>query len=71
MTQKVYISYDKEADVVYMSFGKPVEAAGEEVESGVYARYAPSSHKLVGFTITGFSKRFGAEPAEVRIPMTA
>ncbi len=70
MEKTVYISFDKEADVVYLSFGKPVKAAGEEVQNGVYARYTPDTHELVGFTITGFSRKFGADPKEIVIPAT-
>ena len=68
--RKIYISYDREADVVYFSFGKPVKAEGEEVQDGVFARYSPSSHDLVGLTITNFSRKFGSEPKEIAVRAT-
>lgn len=67
---KIRISYDKEADVVYLSFGEPVEAESEEIEEGVFARFDPKTKKLVGVTIINFSKKFGAKPREIKIPET-
>ncbi len=70
MEAKIAISYDKEADVVYMSF-EDIPAEAEEIEEGVFARYDPKSKKLVGFTITNFSKKFTKHPREVTIPSEA
>ena len=64
----VEIAYDKKADVLYVSFGKLVKAAAEEVKKGVFARYSPKTKKLVGFTITNFSKKFKAKPRHIGIP---
>ena len=69
MKEKILISYDKEADVVYLSFGAPVEAVSEEVEEGVFARYDPDSEELVGLTVVNFSKKFDIEPKEVAVPV--
>jgi uncharacterized protein YuzE len=68
MEKKILISFDKEADVMYISFGKPVKAEGEEIEEGVFARYDPKSRKLVGLTVVNFSKRFGITPKEIAVP---
>ncbi|MEM4721004.1 MAG: DUF2283 domain-containing protein [Candidatus Methanomethylicaceae archaeon] len=38
--EKVAISYDREADVMYLSF-QDVEAEAEEIEDGIFARYNP------------------------------
>ncbi len=67
MEKKVSISYDKEADVLYMSFGEPEKAEGEEIEEGVFARYA-SSGKLNGLTVINFSKKFGTSSREIKVP---
>ncbi len=56
---KMRISYDKEADVVYFSFGEPVEVESEEIEEEVFARLDPKTKKLVEVTIISFSKKFG------------
>lgn len=45
--------YDKNADVLYISFGKPQPAVGMDLGSGIVARYLEKSHKVVGFTIVG------------------
>lgn len=66
--EKILISYDKEADVLYLSFGQPAVAESEEIEEGVFARYDAKSRKLVGFTITNFSKKFALKPKEIEIP---
>lgn len=71
MDQKIIISYDKEADVMYMSFGEPSKAYGDEVDEGVFARYNPSSHELIGFTIINFSRKFDKRPRAIGIPVKA
>lgn len=68
---KIFISYDKEADVVYLSFGKPLKAEGEEIQDGVFARYSQDNGALVGLTIINFSKKFGVKPKEISIPIAA
>ena len=67
MEARIAISYAKEADVMYMSF-EDSAAEAEEIEEGVFARYDHTSRKLVGFTITNFSKKFTKQPREVTIP---
>ena len=59
MKKKISITYDQEADVVYLGFGKPVPAVGGEIQDGVFARYDPETEELVGLTVTNFSKEFG------------
>ena len=68
MLKKISISYDKQADVMYMSFGEETEAVGEEIKEGVFARYNPETKELVGLTIINFSKKFDLEPKEVEVP---
>ncbi len=68
MEKRISISFDKEADVMYLNFGEPVKAEGEEIEEGVFARYDPKSKKLVGLTVVNFSKKFGVTPKEIAIP---
>jgi len=67
MERKISIAYDKEADVMYLSFAD-VKAEAEEVEEGVFARYNPKTKELIGFTVVNFSKRFAKEPREIAIP---
>ena len=51
--EQVSWEYDKEADVLYISFGKPQPALSMDMGSGIVARYLEKSHKLVGFTLVG------------------
>ena len=51
--EQVSWEYDKEADVLYISFGKPQPALSLDLGSGIVARYLEKSQKVVGFTIIG------------------
>ena len=54
--EKVDLDYDEEADVLYISFGKPREAKDSvEVEDGIVYRIA--DNEVVGITIIGFKAR--------------
>jgi len=54
--EKIDLDYDEEADVLYISFGKPREAKDSvEVEDGVVYRIA--GNEVVGITITDFKAR--------------
>lgn len=46
MEARIAISYDKEADVMYMAF-EDSAAEAEEIEEGVFARYDPKSRSLL------------------------
>lgn len=53
---KMWIDYDKEADVLYISFKRPQRATDSEMlENGVLLRY--KGDELVGITILEASKR--------------
>lgn len=43
--------YDAEADVLYISIGKPVSAEGIDIGKGVIVRINPELNEVVGFTI--------------------
>lgn len=52
----MWIDYDKEADVLYLSLEKPQEAADSEMlDNGILLRYR--GEKLVGITILEAYKR--------------
>ena len=51
--EQVSWEYDKDADVLYISFGKPQSALSLDLGSGIVARYLKKSHKVVGFTLIG------------------
>lgn len=53
---KLWVDYDKEVDVLYLSFERPQKATDSEMlEEGVLLRY--KGDKLVGVTIMEASKR--------------
>ena len=55
---KIYYYYDKEADVLYFSQGKPSRKdESKEADDDVVLRIDPTSGKIKGFTILNFSKR--------------
>jgi hypothetical protein len=52
-------SYDREGDVLYLSFGPPVPAVSLVVEDWLVLRVSPSfPPKFVGMTLVGFKKLF-------------
>jgi len=54
--EKVDLDYDEEADVLYLSFGKPREAEDSiEVEDGVIYRIV--DNEIVGITVTSFKSK--------------
>ena len=50
--------YDEEADVLYLSMGKPQQAKGVDVGEGVILRYDEKRNELVGLTLIGLRQRF-------------
>ena len=49
--------YDEEADVLYISVGKPRSAVGVDIGEGVIVRYDNKKKEVVGLTIIGFRVR--------------
>ena len=55
-TKKTRIDYDKEADVLYISFQRPQRATDSEMlDNGILLRY--SRDRLVGVTVLDASTR--------------
>ncbi|MBC7189051.1 DUF2283 domain-containing protein [Candidatus Aerophobetes bacterium] len=53
---KLWVDYDKEADVLYVSFKRPQKATDSEMlESGILLRYRQD--EIVGITVLEASKR--------------
>jgi len=71
MVKKVVISYDNDADVMYLSFGDPKKAESEELAPGLFARYNPETGDLVGVTIVNFLKKAAlSEEITITTPTT-
>jgi uncharacterized protein YuzE len=58
MPKEVQFHYDHEADVLYLSVGKPQKAKTIEIGEDFVLRLHPRSGKVVGMTIINFSKHF-------------
>jgi len=54
---KLHIHYNREADVLYISFGEPKPAEGIDIGDGTILRIEPKTEEVVGLTILNFSKR--------------
>lgn len=55
--KRLDVSYDEEADVLYLSFGKPKPADdGIMLDNDVILRY--KENELIGITVLGLKERF-------------
>ena len=55
---KLDVGYDQEADVLYVSLGKPREGVSVEVDEGTFIRIDPYTDEIVGITILDFKQRY-------------
>jgi uncharacterized protein YuzE len=53
--------YDEEADVLYVSVGKPQPALGVDIGDGVILRYDETRNAIVGLTIIGLRAKLQEE----------
>jgi len=66
---KLIVSYDREADVAYLSFGEPKPSVSEELDEYVLVRRDPKTREVRGVTITNFSQYFSIKKEmKVEIP---
>jgi len=56
MRKEVQFHYDREADVLYLSVGKPQKAKTIEIGEDFVLRLHPKNRQAVGMTIINFSK---------------
>lgn len=55
---QIAVSYDKDADVLYMSEGNPQQAICKMLNDGIIVRKDPKTKEIVGFTIVDFISHF-------------
>jgi len=55
--QEIEWDYDEEADVLYLSVGKPRPAIGIDIGEGVVVRYDEAHKEVVGITLIGLRDR--------------
>ncbi len=65
---KITIDYDEEADVLYLSFGEPVEAITEEV-GNIGVRKDEKTNEVVGLTIINFIKTFKRDHEPLKLSL--
>ncbi len=65
----IRLSYDKDADVLYISFGKPQKGISEEMGSGIVVRRDNINGQIIGITIIDFEKQFTSS-REKSLPIT-
>jgi uncharacterized protein YuzE len=70
--EQLYYHYDEEADVFYLSRGKP-KASDTVTESAddVILRTDPRTGKIRGFTVLNFSKRQRKGSTPIKLPINA
>ena len=56
--QKLEISYDAGADVLYISIGEPRPGIAAECNDGDFLRIDPATSEVVGITLLDFRERF-------------
>jgi len=70
--KKMSFSYDRTADVLYLSVGRPKKSLSREVEDGVLLRFDPKSREITGLTILDFEARFQkAKPRPIDVCLDA
>ena len=71
MEEGLRFSFDKEADVLDISIGKPTKAISKEIEDDFFVRVDPETQKVVGFSILNFEKWFKKDRDRKIIPIKA
>lgn len=66
---KLIVSYDRKADVAYLSFGEPKPSVTEELDEYVLVRRDAKTGEVRGVTILNFSRYFEVKKEmKVEIP---
>lgn len=69
MAQRLRFLFDREADILYLSVGKPRPAISKEVGDDILIRVDPKTHHVVGCTILNLTKRFSHMKAAEALPL--
>lgn len=69
---KLYYYYDQEADVFYLSQGRPsAKDISQEAEEDVVLRLNPRTRRVRGFTIFNFNRRLQKKQSPISLPIEA
>ena len=69
MAKRLRFFFDRDADILYLSVGKPRPAISKEVGDDILVRVDPKSHQVVGCTILNLTKRFGKMKTAESLPI--
>jgi uncharacterized protein YuzE len=70
MKPELMLGYDKEVDVLYLSFGEPQKGMEYvDIAPDLIARIDPKTRKLVGLTIIDFEKHFADGQILTHLPV--
>ncbi len=69
MEQELRFLYDQEADVLYVSQGRPEYTDYVEAGDDLILRLDPQTREVVGFTILDFVAQLSRREAGLRIPL--
>jgi len=69
MEKIIRCSYNKEADELNISLGKPQKAISLEVDDEIYVRLHPRTKEILGFTILHFEQRAAKEKKTFALPL--
>lgn len=62
-SNRMWVDYDEDADVLYISFQKPQHADDSEMEDNIVYHY--SGKELVGVTVIG-AKKYGIKEENIK-----
>ena len=69
---KLHYYYDRDADIMYFSQGKPSrKEISQEMPNDVIVRTDPKTKKIKGFTILHFNRRLGRKHRAIDLPIEA
>ncbi len=67
---KLMMGYDREADVLYLSFGEPQKGMTYvEIDNKLIVRLFTQTGQVMDLTILDFSQRFGVVESPVKLPV--
>lgn len=69
--KQIRLSYDKESDVLYITFGIPSFGIDEETEDGIFIRRNETHREVIGITVMDFEKRFSSNIKELLLPVSS
>ncbi len=70
MAKQLRFFFDRDADILYLSLGKPRPAISKEVGDDILVRVDPKNHRVVGCTILNLTKRFRKMKESESLPLS-